>query len=114
MVKFVGIPQEGAVTHGIYVLQDGASHYVGQSNDMDHRIEQHKKNTNKKVRDTLARFDFPFTKNSKRILEQFMMDFIESVFRKDLTNGRMEIAENPKSSNSQRLRKIMSKLDFCK
>jgi RHS repeat-associated protein len=105
---------KGAVTHGIYVLQDGASHYVGQSNDIDHRIEQHKNNTNKKIRDTLAKFHFPFTKNSKRILEQFMMDFTAKVFAEELTNGRREIAKEPKSSNSQRLRKILGKLDFCK
>ena len=75
---------EGAVTHGIYVIQAADSHYVGQSNDIDRRIEQHKNNIKKQVRDTLARFHFPFTRNSKRILEQFMMDFIKDVF--DLTN----------------------------
>ena len=70
-------------------------------------------NTNKKIRDTLARFDFPFTKNSKRILEQFMIEFVENELGPK-TNKRNEVAESPKSSNSQRLKKIISKLDFCK
>ncbi len=113
MCVFVEEAVEEAIVNGIYVLATSTLPYVGQSIDIDTRFEQHKNNTKRSVKDVLAKFDFPYTRNSKRVLEQFMMQFIDDVFGGN-SNGRLEIATEPASKNSQRLRRIVNSLDFCK
>ncbi|MFY8351374.1 RHS repeat-associated core domain-containing protein [Pseudoalteromonas sp. SSM20] len=110
---------EGAINHGIYMLLDGSGVYTGQSIDIDNRIEEHKKDTNKKINGTIAKFHFPFQRGTKRILEQKMIDLVEEIFGKNRsTNKRKEIAKNPKSKSkksvSKKLRRILNSLEFCK
>ncbi len=85
-----------------------------QSVDIDARIEQHKDSTTKNIKGTLARFKFPYSRNAKRILEQFMIDFVENELFEKPTNGRKEVAEDPRSKNSKKLRRILNSLKFCK
>ncbi|MGX5202404.1 hypothetical protein [Aliikangiella sp. IMCC44632] len=96
---------------GVYLLQDGGKPYVGRSDDFGKRYKQHIKDAQKAVSGVFALFHVE-GRNNQRIIEQFFMDALDTI--DNGTNNYRSIAEKPKSVNSQKLRKMLSKLDFCK
>jgi len=109
------------MTSGVYVLSTDNGLYTGESTDFDRRYEEHKKSTKRKIEGTLSRFEVVRQKtgtlevgdkNDRRLVEQLMMDLFDDDDRKT-ANDRKSIADKPKSGNSQKLRKILDKLDVC-
>ena len=97
---------------GVYLLQDDGKAYVGRTNNYDKRYKQHINNTKKRVSGIFALFHIE-DKNSQRLIEQFFMDLLDTRNKKKGTNKYRSIAENPRSSNSKKLKKMLKKLDFC-
>ncbi len=94
------------LTGGIYILADDGAGY----NDFDRRMNEHARSSKRKVEKVLALFHMD--RNEQRLVEQFFMDLFREA-NQPLTNINNSIAENPSSSNSRRLRRMVDRLDFC-
>lgn len=111
-----------AMTSGIYFLkaQNGKGSYVGQSNDFDRRLDEHKrhkKQAQRQIQSMVARFQFMSTdRNERRIVEQFMMNvadaFDEIPDRIEQNNAIRKGSGG--SKNTKKLQGIIADLDFCK
>lgn len=101
------------LTGGIYILNDGNNGYVGRTNDFERRIREHGRDAAKKVQRVLALFHIDGDRNDMRLVEQFFMDLFREA-NQPLTNRINSISPSPASANSQRLRRMVDRLDFCK
>ncbi len=101
-----------SITGGIYILNDRGNGYVGRTNDFDRRMREHAANNLRKVESVLAKFHIDGDRNDLRLVEQFFMDLFREA-NQPLTNRINSIAQQPSSANSQRLRRMVDRLDFC-
>ena len=81
-------------------------------NNLDRRMKEHAKDSRKKVEGVLGLFHLDGDKNDMRLVEQFFMDLFRTA-NEPISNRINSIAEKPSSSNSQKLRRMVNKLDFC-
>jgi len=100
------------LTGGVYVLGGDSEGYVGRTNDFDRRMQEHVSNGKRKVEGVLALFHMEMDRNEQRLVEQFFMDVFRAA-NQPLTNEINSIAQNPSSPNSQNLRRMLNRLDFC-
>ena len=106
------------LTGGVYVFMDSIAPsnpqpYIGSTNDFNRRIQEHARSSTKKVEKVLAMFHMDGNRNDLRVVEQFFMDLFTQAGQQT-TNRKNAIATNPASFNSQKLRRMVDQLDFCK
>jgi len=105
------------LTGGIYIFEDSKASpskpYIGSTKNYETRYRKHASEGVRKVERVLSQFHMKGSRNDLRLVEQFFMDIL-SENKVKTTNENKAIALQPKSVNSQNLRKTLKKLDFCK
>lgn len=101
------------INYGIYILTDGFTYYVGQSNAINRRLLEHARTESKRLFQVVSRVAVPLIpgqagKDLLSIAEQSVMDALEEEGR-ELANGRPQIGQNG------RLRKALDAFkNICK
>lgn len=104
---------EEAIKYGIYILSDGAgAFYVGHSNQIDRRLQEHAKDAAKNGMKMVASFfvDKQGGKDLLRIAEQHIFDAMEEEVGRDALKNKV----NPLDKKRGRLKDAFKKYPMCK